>query len=288
MGTLAGGLGCFPLVREAYPPRTDCCDSVAGIRSLIRAGRRKAPRSRSVLYPQQLRRNASPKAISRRTSYLQVRLVFCSDPQLIPEFFNIHGFGPPRAVKPASAWPWIDHLPSRLIRVTWFAHFALAFASDSGLRPLTLLRTSTRRSIMQKVRRHPCPCGHRAPTVCRCLVSGAISLPSPGCFSFFAHATRSLSVVEEYLALEGGPSSFKPGFPCLALLGKTIGSPMTFAYGAITRCGGTFQDLRLATGFLTAASSCNSRARLPQPRLQNARRLTGSRFGQSFPFARRY
>jgi len=288
LGTLAGGLGCFPLVREAYPPRTDCCDSVAGIRSLIRAGRRKAPRSRSVLYPQQLGRNASPKAISRRTSYLQVRLVFCSDPQLIPELFNVHGFGPPRAVKPASAWPWIDHLPSRLIRVTWFAHFALAFASDSGLRPLTLLRTSTRRSIMQKVRRHPGPCGHRAPTVCKCLVSGAISLPSPGCFSFFAHATRSLSVVEEYLALEGGPSSFKPGFSCLALLGSTQGSPWPFAYGAITRCGGTFQDLRLDHGLVTAPSSCNPRTRIPQPRLQNACRLTGNRFGQSFPFARRY
>lgn len=172
--------------------------------------------------------------------------------------------------------------------MTWFAHFALAFASDSDLRPLTLPHTSTRRSIMQKVRRHPGPCGHRAPTVCRCLVSGAVSLPSPGCFSFFAHATRTLSVVEEYLALEGGPSSFKPGFSCLALLGRTIGSPRSFAYGAITRCGGTFQDLRLDRGFLTAALSCNSRSRFPQPRLQNAGRLTGSRFGQSFPFARRY
>ena len=151
-----------------------------------------------------------------------------------------------------------------------------------------MLRTSTRRSIMQKVRRHPCPCGHRAPTACKYLVSGTISLPSPGFFSFFAHATNSLSVVEEYLALEGGPSCFKPGFPCLALLGMTIGSPIPFAYGAITRYGGTFQDLWLGLGFHTPASDCNPRTRLPQPRLQNACRLAGSRFGQSFPFARRY
>ena len=151
-----------------------------------------------------------------------------------------------------------------------------------------MLRTSTRRSIMQKVRRHPFPCGHRAPTACKCLVSGTISLPSPGFFSFFAHATNSLSVVEEYLALGGGPPSFKPGFPCLALLGRAIGSPRSFAYGAITRYGGTFQDLWLSLGFLTSALLCNSEARFPQHRLQNACRLTGNRFGQSFPFARRY
>ena len=146
-----------------------------------------------------------------------------------------------------------------------------------------MLRTSTRRSIMQKVRRHPGPCGHRAPTACKCLVSGAISLPLTGFFSFFAHATNPLSVVEEYLALEGGPSSFKPGFPCLALLGKTIGSPRTFAYGAITRCGGTFQDLQLGRGFVTSAPDCNPGTRFPQPRLQNACRLAGNRFGQIFP-----
>lgn len=151
-----------------------------------------------------------------------------------------------------------------------------------------MLRTSTRRSIMQKVRRHPGPCGHRAPTACKCLVSGTVSLPLPGFFSFFAHATHSLSVVEEYLALEGGPSSFKPGFPCLALLGTSIGSPQPFAYGAITRYGGTFQDLQLGCGFLTSALDCNPGTLIPQHRMQNACRLAGSRFGQSFPFARRY
>ena len=42
-GTLAGGLGCFPLVYGAYPPQTDSQDSVTGIRSLARTGRREAP-----------------------------------------------------------------------------------------------------------------------------------------------------------------------------------------------------------------------------------------------------
>src|SRR5690606_33080491 len=43
-------------------------------------------------------------------------------------------------------------------------------------------------------------------------------LPSSGCFSPFPHGTRSLSVVEEYLGLEGGPPMFGQGFTCPALL----------------------------------------------------------------------
>ena len=35
LGTLADGLGCFPLDREAYPSRTDSRDNHTGIRSLV-------------------------------------------------------------------------------------------------------------------------------------------------------------------------------------------------------------------------------------------------------------
>ena len=41
-----------------------------------------------MLYPHILLHKASPKAISRRTSYLRVRLEFLRYPQLIPWFFN--------------------------------------------------------------------------------------------------------------------------------------------------------------------------------------------------------
>ena len=44
-----------------------------------------------------------------------------------------------------------------------------------------------------------------APTACTHAVSGSISLPSPGFFSPFPHGTSSLSVSQEYLALEDGP-----------------------------------------------------------------------------------
>ncbi len=72
---------------------------------------------------------------------------------------------------------------------------------------------------MQKVRGHPFPRGHRASTACRRTVSGTISLPLQGFFSPFPRGTRSLSVVEEYLALEDGPPRFPPDCTCLAVLG---------------------------------------------------------------------
>ena len=56
------------------------------------------------------------------------------------------------------------------------------------------------------------------PTACRHSVSGSISLPLSGCFSPFPHGTCSLSVIEEYLGLEGGPPTFRQGFTCPALL----------------------------------------------------------------------
>ena len=43
--------------------------------------------------------------------------------------------------------------------------------------------------------------------------------PLTGFFSPFPHGTGSLSVTNEYLALEGGPPGFRPGFTCQALLG---------------------------------------------------------------------
>ncbi len=60
-----------------------------------------------------------------------------------------------------------------------------------------------------------------APTACTHTVSGSISLPSPGFFSPFPHGTGSLSVSQEYLALEDGPPVFSQGFSCPDLLDFT-------------------------------------------------------------------
>jgi len=44
-------------------------------------------------------------------------------------------------------------------------------------------------------------------------------LPLPGFFSPFPHGTVSLSVIQEYLALRGGPRRFTRNFTCSMLLG---------------------------------------------------------------------
>jgi len=53
------------------------------------------------------------------------------------------------------------------------------------------------------------------------MVSGSISLPSPGFFSSFPHGTCPLSVANSYLALDRGRPGFKQGFSCPVLLDKT-------------------------------------------------------------------
>ena len=50
------------------------------------------------------------------------------------------------------------------------------------------------------------------------MVSGSLSPFYSKCFSPFLHSTCSLSVFQEYLALEDGPPLFKQDFTCPALL----------------------------------------------------------------------
>ena len=76
--------------------------------------------------------------------------------------------------------------------------------------------------------------------------------PSPGCFSPFPHGTSSLSVTREYLGLGGGPPRFTRDFSGPVLLGILPGSRVSAAYGAVTRYGGTFQNLPLPTRFVTS------------------------------------
>ena len=72
--------------------------------------------------------NASPKAISGRTSYLRVRLEFHRYTQLIPALFNVRGFGPPLHFTATSPCPGVDHTVSGL-RPRTFALFRRAFAT---------------------------------------------------------------------------------------------------------------------------------------------------------------
>ena len=90
---------------------------------------------------------------------------------------------------------------------------------------------------MQKARRHP----KGAPTACKRMVSGSISLPCSGFFSPFPHGTGSLSVSQEYLALADGPAGFTQGFTCPALLRILLCLISSYLYRAVTFYGRAFQ-----------------------------------------------
>ena len=66
--------------------------------------------------------------------------------------------------------------------------------------------------------------------------------PNRGAFHLSLTVLCSLSVVYEYLGLEGGPPMFRQDFTCPALLKSFC---FTFIYGAITRYGHTFQSVLL-------------------------------------------
>ena len=72
LGTLAGGPGCFPFDCGASPPQSDSRANFRGIRSLTAFGIPEGTRKQSALYPREMTHEASPKAISERTSYHRV------------------------------------------------------------------------------------------------------------------------------------------------------------------------------------------------------------------------
>ena len=135
------------------------------------------PRKFSALPPKDSA-EASPKAISRRTSYLRVRLEFLPYPHLIATLFNGCAFGPPFPFTETSTWTWVDHpvsgLPELTLRPikTWFP-----FGSTPSVLNLASPGNSPDRST--KSTRFHLKCGS---TACKHRVSGSFSLPSRGPF----------------------------------------------------------------------------------------------------------
>ena len=137
---------------------------------------------------------------------------------------------------------------------------------------LTSPRTATRRLIMQKARSHRTK--KPAPTACRHMVSGTVSLLCKRFFSPFPHGTCSLSVSGECLALADGPAGFTQGSTCPALLRVPLGVRLLRVRG--------FHPLR--RGFPTCFRSSPS---FHLAALQPPTRLNAWGLG-SAPFARRY
>ena len=103
---------------ELSPHRLTPALDVRGIRSLVGFGSLERPLVHPVLYHRDGPREASPKAISERTSYHGIWLAFHPYPQLIRAVFNQHRFGPPSVVTRISPWPRVDHPASRLFPAT--------------------------------------------------------------------------------------------------------------------------------------------------------------------------
>jgi hypothetical protein len=141
-----------------------------------------------------------------------------------------------------------------MTRSPGFGSIACDYAplSDSvSLRlPYTVKLATNNKSLTHYTKGTQSP--RRAPTACTHTVSGSISLPSPGFFSPFPHGTGSLSVGQEYLALEDGPPMFRQGFSCPALLIFHLHGP--FEYRAVTFYGRPFQAVFLEPSRLLGCS----------------------------------
>ena len=110
-----------------------------GILSLIGFSNLSAPSPFSAL-PPVIYFEASPKAISERTSYLRVRLEFLRYPHLITTLFNGCVFGPPLPFTAASSWTWVGHPVSGLSRLTYVRPIKTWFPCGSALPALNLAR----------------------------------------------------------------------------------------------------------------------------------------------------
>ena len=104
----------------------------------------------------------------------------------------------------------------------------------------------------------------RTVTSCQCMVSGSISLPSPGFFSPFPHGTSALSVATEYLALDRGRPRFRQGFSCLAVLRYCIKETALFRVRGFHPLRPAFPNRSTTKQFFHNSSACAHAALQPR------------------------
>ena len=217
-----------------------------------------------MLYLRSSPRNASPKAISGSTSYLQACLVFRSYPHLIPSLCSGIRFGPPPRFTGASAWTQIDRLASGLPHATQ-ALFRLGFPPAPGLLSLNLAAYGN--SQAHSTKGTPSPL--RALTAYRSTVSGSLSLPSRGSFHLSLTVLCAIGSCHVF-SLGGWSPLLPPGFlvsrrtqvRCQACRGNA-------GYGAFTLFGWPSQAI------LLSPLPC----RFPRHRPTTPASIAASRFG---------
>ena len=167
-------------------------NQLSGILSLIGFSNLSTPSPFSAL-PPVIFHEASPKAISERTSYIRVRLEFLRYPHLIRRLFNGGRFGPPWSFTSTSAWTWLGHPVSGLWHTT---SRPCQTRSRFGFRP----------QVLNHAAYHNSPDHSTKGTISHfdvlyVLVSTEFQVlftPLPGFFSPFLHSTiryRSLSSI---------------------------------------------------------------------------------------------
>ena len=155
LGTLAGGLGCYPLGNEPYRPLPDCrYIGIYGIRSLIGFGILVGILSHPVLYLHRVLNRHSPSS-DFGENQLSRGLISLS--LLLSSHLRI--FQHPRVRSFTACYCSFNLLKSRSppLRVycqRLVAHFALGFPSPPLQKSLSWPLTITRRLIMQKASRH--------------------------------------------------------------------------------------------------------------------------------------
>ena len=152
---------------------------------------------------------ASPKAISRRTSYLRVRLEFLPYPHLIATLFNGCAFGPPLPFTATSAWTWVDHPVSGLSSLTGRA-LHTCFHYGSGPEVLNLARDNNSPDRSTKSTRSTL---NGVPQLVNTGFQVLFHSP-PGVLFTFPSRYYTLSVIWSYLALGDGPPFFRQDSSC--------------------------------------------------------------------------
>ena len=135
-------------------------------------------------------------------------------------------------VTPPSPWPWVDRPVSGLLPATK-RPFQTRFRYASPSR-LSLPLRSKSLTHYTKGTQSPLEGSH-------CLYADGFRFyctPLSGFFSPFPHGTGSLSVGQEYLALEDGPPMFRQDITCPALLVFTRGE---FSCTGLSPCAAPFQ-----------------------------------------------
>ena len=215
------------------------------------------PLTQSVLYPRQAAPEASPRAISGRTSYHLARLAFHSYPQVIRGAFSLHRFGPPPGVTLGSPCPGVARQASGLPPPTK-RPIRTRFRYGFGVAPLSLADEGNSPARSAK----STPSGpHRnlkkrgsygnPPTDCRLQVSGSFH-PPPGVL--FTFPSRYWFTIGRGVVFSLGRWSARipSGFPVpRGTREPGPRRPRPFAYGAITLYGSVSQPIRLERGFVT-------------------------------------